>query len=98
MRVGVRVRVRARVRVEVRVRVRVSRVRVNLGAGGGGAQPQLGLAASHRGQRRHRAHRVFPAEGGDLDGQREAGPQAVAQLGLVHDDDELLGAHLHVSE
>mmetsp|Transcript_118508 Transcript_118508/g.166628 ORF Transcript_118508/g.166628 Transcript_118508/m.166628 type:complete len:226 (+) Transcript_118508:422-1099(+) len=35
------------------------------------------------------------AEGHDLHGDGEARAKAIAKLGLVDDDDELLGAHLH---
>ena len=69
-------------------------VAVHLGAGGDVAKAQLGLAALERRQRRNRVHRVLVAEGHDLNGQREAGAEAVAQLRLVDDDDELLGALL----
>merc|ERR1719162_2239373 len=45
-----------------------------------GAQAQLGLASGERGQLRDRAHGVLPAEGCDLDGQREGGSEAVDDL------------------
>ena len=64
------------------------RVAVDLRAGGDRAHPQLRLAALERRQRRHLAQRVLVAERRDLDGQREAGAEAVAQLRLVDDADD----------
>mmetsp|Transcript_49240 Transcript_49240/g.111701 ORF Transcript_49240/g.111701 Transcript_49240/m.111701 type:complete len:274 (-) Transcript_49240:115-936(-) len=57
-------------------------------------QTELRLAPLERRKRRHLAHGVTVAEGGDLDGDGEGGAEAFADLRLVHDDDELLGAHL----
>mmetsp|Transcript_34219 Transcript_34219/g.107885 ORF Transcript_34219/g.107885 Transcript_34219/m.107885 type:complete len:295 (+) Transcript_34219:136-1020(+) len=63
--------------------------------GRGGAEAEHGLAAGDGRQRLDEAQGVLVAERGDLHREREARAEAVAELGLVDDDDELVGADLH---
>mmetsp|Transcript_4177 Transcript_4177/g.9051 ORF Transcript_4177/g.9051 Transcript_4177/m.9051 type:complete len:269 (+) Transcript_4177:1301-2107(+) len=60
-----------------------------------GARAQPWRAARHRRQLADLAHRAVYAEGRDLDRHGEARAEALAQLRLVHDHDELLGEHLN---
>mmetsp|Transcript_33264 Transcript_33264/g.95716 ORF Transcript_33264/g.95716 Transcript_33264/m.95716 type:complete len:321 (+) Transcript_33264:121-1083(+) len=59
------------------------------------AQSQDRLATGERGKLGDLPHGVLVAEGHDFHRHREAGTEASAHLGLVHDDNELLRAHLH---
>ena len=58
--------------------------------GGGGAHAEDSLAARDGGKRGDGAEGVHVAERGDLDGEGEPGAEALAQLGVVDDDHELL--------
>ena len=51
--------------------------------GGGGSHTEDRLATLARWEGSNRTQGVLVAEGGDLHGNREAGSQAVAKLGLV---------------
>mmetsp|Transcript_35931 Transcript_35931/g.92857 ORF Transcript_35931/g.92857 Transcript_35931/m.92857 type:complete len:333 (+) Transcript_35931:78-1076(+) len=59
------------------------------------AQAQDWLASCQCWQLGDLPHGVLVAEGDDFHRHREAGAEASAHLGLVHDDNELLRAHLH---
>mmetsp|Transcript_137350 Transcript_137350/g.347978 ORF Transcript_137350/g.347978 Transcript_137350/m.347978 type:complete len:213 (+) Transcript_137350:63-701(+) len=59
------------------------------------AQAQHWLATGKRRELGDLAHRVLMAEGHDLHRHWEAGPKAIANLGLIDNHDELFRAHLH---
>ena len=70
-------------------------VAVLLCAGRHLAHADGGRAASNLGEGSNGAEGVLVAEGSDLDRERERRAQALAQLGVVNDADELFRHHLH---